>query len=141
MRESSVAGKNILKCTVTPSGTHGVEWYDWASFFAGMSRLIPKITSYNQFNFSQDTVGVVTCKEFADSDEVQHSILHPAKDLNIIASTMPQHIVSKGLDSARQWYLFEQVRQFCNSNLAKDLTCPKLTVPKPGTRAKMSSQV
>ena len=71
-------------------------------------------------------MGKVTCKEFADSCEVKCCILRPGKELNVITDTMPQPIVPKGLDDARQWYLFEQVRQFCHSNLAKDITCPKL---------------
>ena len=40
-------------------------------------------------------------------------------------------VTPKGLDAQRQWYLYEQIRPFCHSNLAKDITCPKPTVSKP----------
>jgi len=31
--------------------------------------------------------------------------------------------------AARQWYLYEHIRQFCKYESAKDLTCPKPVVP------------
>jgi hypothetical protein len=31
----------------------------------------------------------------------------------------------------RQWYLYEQIRPFCKTNLAADFTCPKPNIPKP----------
>ena len=133
MKESSVAGKNTPQPTVSDSGVREVEWYDWTAFFAQVFKPVPKITKYHRNRFSQDIVGKVTCKEFADSCEVKCCILRPGKELNVITDTMPQPIVPKGLDDAHQWYLLEQVRQFCHSNLAKDITCPKPTVPKPGS--------
>ena len=43
----------------------------------------------------------------------------------------PSEVHPPGIDAARHWYLFEQMRPFCRSNLAADMTCPKPTVPKP----------
>ena len=45
---------------------------------------------------------------------------------------LTEEITPPGLDPARQWYLYEHIRQFCGSRLAQDLTCPKPTVLKPG---------
>ncbi|CAC5391317.1 unnamed protein product [Mytilus coruscus] len=36
----------------------------------------------------------------------------------------------KGLEPARQWHLYEQIRQHCYSNSAKNITCPKPLVLK-----------
>ena len=38
---------------------------------------------------------------------------------------MPNKIIPSGIDAQRQWYLYEQIRPLCGSNLAADLTCPK----------------
>ena len=36
-------------------------------------------------------------------------------------------------------YLYEQIRQFCGSNLVVDLTCPKPQIPKPGEKKNTST--
>jgi hypothetical protein len=44
--------------------------------------------------------------------------------------THPNVSIIKGVDPARQWYLYEHIRQHCYSEEAKELTCPKPTIPK-----------
>ena len=44
--------------------------------------------------------------------------------------TLPNVSIIKGFDPARQWYLYDHIRQRCYSEEAKELTCPKPTVPK-----------
>ena len=51
---------------------------------------------------------------------------------------LPCEIEPPGLDSARQWYLYENIRPFCGSVLASDMTCP---LPKPGYTADISQQM
>ena len=34
-------------------------------------------------------------------------------------------------EAARQWYLYEQIRPFCTTDQAKDITCPLPSVLKP----------
>lgn len=142
MKESSIAGKNIPQLTIDCTGKREVEWYDWSTFLSEVFRPIPKITSYHHFQFSENVVGDVSCKEYANSLEVKHSILRPGKAcaMSVIADKMPNVIIPKGLDAARQWYLFEQIRPFCHSNLAKDLTCPMPNVPKPGSHTTSTPQ-
>lgn len=36
----------------------------------------------------------------------------------------------KSLDPARQWYLYEHIRDHCLQDESKDKTCPKPCVPK-----------
>ncbi|CAG2209911.1 unnamed protein product [Mytilus edulis] len=43
---------------------------------------------------------------------------------------MPNTLTSKGLDAARQWYLYEQIREYCYSEANKDVICPKPTIAK-----------
>jgi hypothetical protein len=40
------------------------------------------------------------------------------------------YIIAARLGHARQWYLYEQIRQYCYSDSAKSITCPKPLVPK-----------
>ena len=70
------------------------------------------------------------CKEFADSPEVEVELLKRPITSCAVTNDLPQVVSPKGLDAHRQWYLYEQVRPFCHSNLAKDITCPKPAVPK-----------
>ena len=46
-------------------------------------------------------------------------------------SLLPEEVKPKGLELERQWYLYEKIRPLCHTNLARDLTCPKPTLPKP----------
>ena len=48
-------------------------------------------------------------------------------------NNMPEVILPPGLDAQRQWYLYEQIRPFCNNELAANMTCPLPSVPKPGS--------
>ena len=72
--------------------------------------------------------GIVYTKEYANSPEITHHLFKA----RVEDSKLPVEILPPGLDAARQWYLYDQIRQFCGSRLAEDLTCPKPTVPKPG---------
>ena len=69
-------------------------------------------------------------KEFSDSEEISINVLKVDYQL-LLTAGMPGMTEIKGLDEKRQWYLYEQIRPFCKSNLAADFTCPKTSVPKP----------
>lgn len=135
MTESSKAGKNIPVPTVDFFGKRNCEWYEWSTFLSQYFRTIPGITKYHHFLVSQEDPGVIVCKELADSPEVHISLLRAPKSTIPNTDVLPSIIVPKGLDPHRQWYLFEQIRPFCHSNLSKDFTCPKPTVPKPNDAA------
>lgn len=49
------------------------------------------------------------------------------------AHSLPSVIQPAGLDSKRQWYLYEQIRPFCKP-LTEDLICPLPLVPKPNAK-------
>ena len=68
------------------------------------------------------------CKEFANSPEVQVELLKCPTTVCPITNDLPEVVTPKDFNSQRQWYLYEQIRPFCHSNLAKDISCPKPTV-------------
>ena len=72
-------------------------------------------------------------KEYTNSPEVKIKIFK--KDVNKISlrGQQPNKIIPTGLDAKRQWYLYDEIRPFCSTNLAKDSTCPKPLVPRPET--------
>ena len=43
---------------------------------------------------------------------------------------MQNTLTSKGLDAARQWYVYEQIKEYCYSEANKDVICPKPTIAK-----------
>ena len=109
--------------TVDPGGR-----LSWENFF----RAIPGISQYHHFQASKEYEGEIVCKEFANSDDVKVQILKKGINISSIHSSgLPCIVTPKGLDAQRQRYLYEQVRPFYHSNLARDITCPKPTVTKP----------
>lgn len=128
VRESSFAGKNIPQFTTDMLGQRHVHWYDWVSFLGQFFRPIPNMTSYHHFTLREENPGIVILKKYCDSKEDTFNIL---KKSSVDTTSMPLEIKPTGLDAARQWYLYEQIRAFVQSNLAKDFTCPKPLISKP----------
>lgn len=129
--ESSPSGKNLAQTTVTPTGSRIVYWIEWTSFLQQFFKPIPQITSYHHFLVSKEEPGVVTVKEYADSKELKINIFKKDVAVSSLRGQRPPAIQPRGLDPARQWYLYDNIRQFCSSNLAKDITCPLPSVPRP----------
>ncbi len=96
-------------------------------------RTIPNITKYRHFKMKRENPGVVYLKEFNASTEEEFNLFKCGITSSSLRSRKPSEITPPGLDAKRQWYLFDEIRQFCSTNLAKDITCPKPLVPKPGS--------
>ena len=60
------------------------------------------------------------------------SILKPSA-AELTPTELPDVIVPPGLNVARQWYLFEQIREFCKETCG-DLVCPQPKTAKPAGR-------
>lgn len=132
--ESTIAGKNIPEYTVDMLGRRNVTWYDWTAFLAQFFKRIPNITKYHHFSASDSDPGTILMKAFADRNEESLGLMKRDVSLSIVQSSgLPKDIEPQGLDAARQWYLYEHIRKFCGSNLAKDTTCPKPLIPKPSS--------
>ncbi|CAC5392915.1 unnamed protein product [Mytilus coruscus] len=75
--------------------------------------------------------------ESCDSVPITVNLLE--KNTIISTSTMPNTLTPNGLDAARQWYLYEQIREFCYNDANKDVICPKTTIAK--TEVDLTSDV
>ncbi len=131
--ESSVSGKNKSQLTISPTGVRYVHWMDWANFFGEFFRTIPNITKYQHFKMKKENPGVVYLKEFNDTTEEEFNLFKSGITSSSLRGRKPSEITPPGLDAKCQWYLFDEIRQFCSTNLAKDITCPKPLLPKPGS--------
>ena len=102
--------------------------FDLAGIFPrvhGNTKRLPSNTS------SQEHVDRVLA--FIDTTANVHGLPLPGRmpnhrdsDVILLPSILP-----KGLELERQWYLYEKICPLCHTNLARDLTCPKPTLPKP----------
>ena len=135
MKESSSSGKNQAQLTITPMGSREVHWIDWSQFFQSFFKPIPGITTYHHFKVSKAGPGIVAVKEYANSPEAKIE-----KDVNAISlrGQQPNKIILTGLDAKWQWY--DEIRPFCSTNLARDMTCPKPSVARPVTAPQAKKQ-
>ncbi|KAF6027391.1 hypothetical protein EB796_014291 [Bugula neritina] len=104
--------------------------YDWAQFISQFFSLYAThILTYHQIVFTDK--GVAHCKKLIGESVTTEILLSkcPAADL------LPTAISSKGLDLQRQWYLYEQIREFCKPEYTQDLVCPRPSFPKPKGKA------
>ena len=133
---STVTGQNKVQLTVQ-YGKRLVYWYDWARFFSTVFHHIPNITSYHHFRSDSTKPGYIFAKEHCDSPEIEFCMLRQNQSIDVLQE-LPSVIQPPGFDPARQWYLYENVRPFCGSVLASDMTCPLPSVPKPGNTSYIS---
>ena len=130
MKRSTKAHQNIPQRLRSNGGETLVTFYQWSEHLSQFFRSIPNILSYHNFRVTCQEPGIVYLREFSNSVEIRYDILKPnvsMEELHTLSSLT--HI--RGLDPQRQWYLYEQIRPHCKSNLAADLTCPKPSMPKP----------
>ena len=109
-----------------------MQWIDWQTFFQEFFKPLQAITTFHHFNVVKSEPGVVTVREYADSTEEK---VKKGTNATSLRGKRPNSITPKGLDAKRQWYLYDEIRDFCSSNLAKDRTCPLPSVPRPPKEA------
>ena len=131
VRRSTLEGVNIPHLVGDEKGNCSAPTYDWKTFLAPFSKAVNGIKEYHHFEFSHEYPGRVVMKKVVDDEEpVVCNIL--TKEVADVPQGNPAIIPSPGLPAYRQWYLFENIRDFC-TNATRDITCPKPTVPKPGS--------
>lgn len=96
---------------------------------------LKNISKFHSFVVSACNPGVVICKEFADSQERTFSLLR--NGAHIEAGVMPQEVHAPGLDADRQWYLYDNIRQYFRSDTATDKACPLPKIPKSSSVKKL----
>jgi len=122
--KSSTGGHNIPQSTVDIcTGERCVIWYNWSEHLCKFFRPLPGILKYHHIRFDISAPGMCFAKEYADTDEVTYKL---ALDGELPDTCqMPVPITPPGMSSERQLYLYEKIREFCSSDEAADLTCPK----------------
>ena len=129
---SSRGGHNIPQ--LTTDDTDPVTFSNWRLFLGQFFKPLKNISKFHHFTFDILHPGTVICKAFSNSEEVKVSLLKP--NIVIKKEDKPQELTAPGLDSNRQWYLYQQIRQYCRTEAAKDLTCPKPNCPKSAVKTK-----
>ena len=111
------------------SGEALVEVRDWKPYLEKRFKKLPNITKYQHFRFSYEHPGSVFVRELPSSPEKQISLLRqPVEEVHFLP--MPKIVAPPGLSAEREWYLYEQIREHCDTDF-QDATCPKPSVPKP----------
>ena len=88
---------------------------------------VKKIKSFHYFFFNGD----LSVKQHSEANsETQHLLC-----LNPEPEAFPHLINPEGLSQQRQWYLFEEIRQFV-SEFKQDSVAPKPWVGEPDTSSK-----
>lgn len=128
VRRSSRNGHNIPQ--LINDAERPVAFYDWASFFEAFFKKLPSISKFHHFRMSDESPGVVFAKAYSSSAEKPINILKRGQQL-LNVDTLPSVITPKGLDAARQWYLYDEIRPFCRDTSDNLQSCPKPVCPKP----------
>lgn len=127
---NSSSPKGLQKAVITydPStNEHHVIWSNWTDYLQQLFKKMPGLTQHHHFIFTSD--GLVRTKAYADSDEQCCYLEKP--DWSLDAALIIEDIVSDGLPLERQWYLYENIRQFIIDENKKDHVAPKPVLPKP----------
>ena len=127
MRSSSRNGHNIPH--VADDENNPVLFCDWKVFLQNYFKPLKQISTYHHFFVCADKLGVVMCRESADSPTLTVNLLKKKSTIPMPGAA-PPNLAPVSLTPARQWYLYDQIRQFCYNENAKDETCPKPLVPK-----------
>ena len=67
-------------------------------------------------------------RKYANDDEREIKLMKTGA--TVCATSMPEITVNEGLDPARQWYLYDEIRPLCPSPQVEKV-CPRPSVPKP----------
>lgn len=98
-------------------------YYGWSEYLQQSFTIIPQITKYHHFRFSERFPGSVFVKQFADSSETEIKIAKVGRTCGLSENTLPTTLTPAGLSNERQVYLYEQIRPFCDAEY-RDIVCP-----------------
>ncbi|KAM9528351.1 uncharacterized protein ACWYII_041044 isoform 1-T2 [Salvelinus alpinus] len=134
VKDSTVTGVTIQQLVGLEDGTVLVESYGWQQHLTPYFRPLPQFKQYQHLSFDALEPGVVAAKECSDSVGTRFllrnaDILPPIDGLPVQAPP--------GLNTARQMYVFEKIREFCDEE-AIDITCP---APRSRARQKQALQI
>ena len=121
------ADVNIAQLVGTHDGHNIVRTYDWANFLANYFKKLQGIKSYHHFFLCKENPGVVHVKKLNDQPSQPFRIL--TSEVFPTATEMPLPVEPKGFSLEREWYLYDQIREFCEEG-KQDLLCPLPSRPR-----------
>ena len=96
----------------TQYGEVVVSLYDWATFLGEHFRKVLQMKSYHHFMCTVSSKpGFVTIKKFSQFESISFEI-HSDMTWAPTPYQLPPPILLLGLSSTRQWYLYNQIRDF-----------------------------
>ena len=119
---NSSADVNVAQLVGTQAGETIVCMYDWTSFFREHFRNVPQLKRFHHFSFSAESPGVVSIKEYSDSASTTFMMLLD-KEWQPAVDELPTPITPVGLPLARQFYLYDQIREYCRDG-TEVFVCP-----------------
>src|SRR6266498_4214578 len=128
IESSTIGGFNQVQTVFDKNNNHIVHFYDWTKFLLKFFKPISNILKYHHFILHKDNIGNVKIKEIVDENK-QTIDIRKSKNINIIGFS--QEIHSTGLSAERQWYLYEQVRQYIQDPQKQDEYYPLPSISKP----------
>ena len=97
------------------SGETLVEVRDWKPYLEKRFKKLPNITKYQHFRFSFEHPGCVFVRELPSSPEKKISLLgQPVEQVQFLP--MPKIVAPPGLSAEREWYLYDQIREHCDTD-------------------------
>ncbi|XP_041356505.1 uncharacterized protein LOC121373797 [Gigantopelta aegis] len=120
-KQSSPAGVIVPQLCGDEGGRVFTPMYSWDSFFfPGIFRKMPAIKYIHHVEFYPD--GRILCKDFADSETVEHNILkvQPSE----VPRELPPQMFPSGLSVDWKNDLFKEIRPFVAEQF-QDLVCPR----------------
>ena len=90
---------------------------------------------HQHFSIQSTTADKIHIKQYSNSDQATTIKLCIDPDWIPSKDELPEVVTTNGLDVARKWYLYNQIREFCPES-KKDIVCPlpKEAVPQPPSR-------
>jgi hypothetical protein len=113
---------NVPQLCGTEEGKVVVPTYDWKNEFSSHFKHVPQLKTYHHFRFASDFPGSVFIKKHADTEETRLTIAK-SPSWSPVPSQLPPLVSPRGLPPERQWYLYEQIGDFCPV-YAKDSVAP-----------------
>lgn len=125
VQTSSPSGVNVPCLCGKEDGTVLVPMFDWSTFLARYFKKVENIKAYHHFHFKDGAR--VSMKRLLHDEEISQDLSKKGfrlEDLHDNAMPIP-----KGLDSKRQQYLFNEIREFVAED-TQDLVCPRPQVAR-----------
>ena len=126
--QSSRNGHNVPQ--LVSDENKPVTFYNWREHLQQFFKPLKNISRYHHFCVSSEFPGIVEVKERSTGPTQTFTLLKP-QCVHPSASEHPSLMEPKGMDITRQWYLYDNIREFCTTEEAKDAVCPKPDRPKP----------